>query len=79
MREKPASSHPSYGDQSALVSISLGRTVRVAVGWMIAMSASAPIRMAPLRGASPMMRAGLVLSFMHISSSVSRPPSTPRV
>ena len=46
---------------------------------MTVMSASAPIWMAPFRGASPMMRAGLVLSFMHISSIDRRPPRTPRV
>jgi hypothetical protein len=62
-----------------LVSIVPGDTVRVAVGWMIARSASAPTMMAPFRGYSPMIRAGLVLSFMLSSSSVSRPPSTPRV
>ena len=46
---------------------------------MIAMSASAPTWIAPFRGASPMMRAGFVLSFSHSCSSVSRPPSTPCV
>ena len=79
VRENPASSQPSKGDQSAFVSISDGVTVCVRVGWMIARSASAPIWIAPLRGASPMIAAGLVLSFRHISSSVSRPSSTPFV
>ena len=46
---------------------------------MIAMSASAPTWIAPLRGYKPMIFAGLVLSFVHISSSVRRPSSTPRV
>ena len=73
VRAKPASSQPSYGDQSALVSIVDGLTVRVAVGWMIARSASAPTMIAPFRGYSPMMRAGLVLSF--IAQLFQRQPS----
>ena len=49
VREKPARSHPSKGDQSAFVSIVDGLTRMVLVGWMIAMSASAPTTMSPLR------------------------------
>ena len=84
VREKPASSQPSYGDQSAFVSITLpaaprGVTFIVLLGWMIAKSASAPMAIAPLRGANPMIRAGSVLNLRHISSRVIRPPSTPLV